>query len=65
MNQIRVQATDGVGRAQTEPATTGGENMNVLGRQHQIVQVIPLEGERYPALVSVWDNDDDAIYDQV
>jgi hypothetical protein len=24
-----------------------------------------LEGEEYPALVRIWDNDDDAIYDQV
>jgi hypothetical protein len=29
------------------------------------IVIVPLDGERYPALVSVWDNDDDAIYDKI
>ncbi len=27
--------------------------------------VNPLRGEEYPSLVAIWDNDDDAIYDQI
>ncbi len=40
---------------------TGSEGVSVI--DVLMDEVIPLEGERYPALVRVWDNDDDAIYD--
>ncbi len=42
---------------------TSSESVSVI--DVRIDKVVPLEGERYPALVQVWDNDDDAIYDQV
>ena len=38
------------------------EEFEVIGA---FAVVVPLRGEEYPALVDAWDNDDDAVYDQL
>ena len=39
--------------------------MSGLDREWRIAEDTALRGEDYPALVAVWDNDTDAIYDTV
>jgi hypothetical protein len=55
----------GVQDVDTDDVTQTGSTTVSFIEVDRIDRVVPLEGDLYPALVRVWDNDDDAIYDQV
>jgi hypothetical protein len=36
-----------------------------LGHPREADHAIPIRGEDYPVLAAIWDNDDDAVYDEL